>query len=311
MNHRKYREWLELSFYDELSESERAELERHLIECEECRGFGEEATKLRAAVAHHRRLSMSHQLLMDARRQVRLALDEEAKPSPLWERIIEPIYRISFSGVAMLVVGFIAGYLTFAAPRIAAVVTGKDAAVADLDRDTQVMNVRFTDADASDGEIEFTYDAVRPGRIKGKIDDPKVQNVLAQALINEKNPGVRLRSVNALAEQTEPLQSAELRQALLAAMTSDPNPAVRKEALGLVQKLPFDQEIKDAVLYVLQHDDNAGVRIAAITSLDKFKDQVALKDTEVLKVLKDKIQKDDNNYIRLIARNFLEESKRQ
>jgi len=308
MNHRKYREWLDLSSYDELSDTERVELERHLTGCRDCREYGEDVKKLHAAVARHRRLGMSHQLLMDARRQLRRALDEDARPSPLWERIIEPIYRISFSGVAMLVVGFIVGYLTFSAPRIASMVKGEQTAV---EEDARIMNVRFTDADASDGEIEFTYDAVRPGHMKGRIDDPQVQTVLAEALINEKNAGVRLRSVNALAEQTEPLESKELRQALLSAMTSDPNPAVRKEALGLVQKLPFDPEIKDAILYVLQHDDNAGVRIVAINSLDKFKDQVALKDNEVLKVLREQVQKDENNYIRLIARNFLEESKQQ
>jgi HEAT repeat protein len=159
----------------------------------------------------------------------------------------------------------------------------------------------------SDGEIEFTFDVVRPVRLKGNINDSQIQKVLAHALVNSQNPGVRLRTVNALSGQQQPLQTEELRAALLEAITSDANPAVRKEALTLLQKLPFDEEVKKAILHVLQNDQNSGVRIAAMMVLDQFKAQAILKDQEVLNVLREKMETDENNYIRLIARNFLEE----
>lgn len=312
MNHKDYKERLQLLLYDELSEKEKRELEQHLAGCADCRADLEELRKLHSAFAQHHRVTLSHQMLTDARREFRVAMHEKLSRPTLWERLIEPIYKISFSGIATLGVGFVLGYVMSSAPQLRGVLgeqAGESTPI--LEGDTQITNVRFLDPDASDGEIEFTFDAVRPVRMKGNINDPQVQKLLAHALVSSQNPGVRLKSVSALAEHPDPLTGKDIREALLGALTSDANPGVRKEALTLLQKLPFDNEIKDALLFVLKNDQNSGVRIAAITGLEKFKGQAALKDEEVLKVLREKVEKDDNNYIRLIARNFLEEIKQQ
>jgi HEAT repeat protein len=81
---------------------------------------------------------------------------------------------------------------------------------------------------------------------------------------------------------------------------------MRKEGLSLLQKCSYSEDLKEALLHVLRNDQNSGVRIAAIMVLDYFKDHT-LVDPDVLKVLQEKIDSDENNYIRLIARNFLEE----
>lgn len=312
MNHKHYRQLLQISFYGELAAEEKSGLDQHLTQCAECRGEVENLKKLHAIVAQHRRITMSHQMLDDARRQLRLSLTEKLSRPPLWERIIEPVYKISFSGIVTLGIGFVIGYVMSSTPQVRAVL-GDDAdqVIPVLEGDANISNVRFLDPDATDGEIEFTFDLVRPVRLKGDINDPQIQKILAHALVNSQNPGVRLRTVSALSDQVVPQHGKEIREALLDAITSDANPAVRKEALALLQKLPFDNEIKDAILYVLRNDQNSGVRIAAITGLEQFKDQSILKDQEVLSVLREKIETDENNYIRLIARNFLEENKQQ
>ena len=58
--------------------------------------------------------------------------------------------------------------------------------------DTQISNIRFIDSDSSDGQVEFAFDAIKPMRIKGNVNDPKVQEVLTYAMMREQNPGVRL-----------------------------------------------------------------------------------------------------------------------
>jgi len=80
---------------------------------------------------------------------------------------------------------------------------------------------------------------------------------------------------------------------------------VRKEALEVLQKFPMDEAIKQSFLYVLVHDKNAGMRVAAIKCLES---QQKI-DNDVVSVLRQKIQSDDNDYIRLKARDVLQEVK--
>jgi hypothetical protein len=59
------------------------------------------------------------------------------------------------------------------------------------------------------------------------------------------------------------------------------------------------------------HDANSGLRIAAINALEDARGESLPLDPEVLKVFKQKMQSDDNNYIRLRARAVVEEMKQQ
>ena len=69
----------------------------------------------------------------------------------------------------------------------------------------------------------------------------------------------------------------------------------------------MDQEIKQAFLFVLTHEKNPGLRIAAINTLDSARVSGQAVDQDVLIVLRDKMQTDENNYIRHRARAVVEE----
>jgi hypothetical protein len=105
--------------------------------------------------------------------------------------------------------------------------------------------VRFVNSNPNTGEVEFSFDAVKPVYMKGSVNDPDVQKILAYALLNEQNPGVRLRSVDVIG--SEHLKSTgsevEIKWALIAALKSDDNPGVRKEALAVPEKFPFDDVV--------------------------------------------------------------------
>jgi hypothetical protein len=172
-----------------------------------------------------------------------------------------------------------------------------------------ISNVKVLDNNPVSGEVEFTFDAITPMHIKGSVNDERVQKVLTHALLNDENPGVRLRSVSAIASQSEtggPPVDPEVKKALLKALRSDENPAVRKEALKALQKLPFDNDIKKAFLAVLLSDKNSGIRIAVINTLDSVKGTGKL-DNDILEVMKQKMHDDDNNYIRLRAKAVVQE----
>ena len=65
-------------------------------------------------------------------------------------------------------------------------------------KDISISNIQFIDSDPSDGEVEFTFQASKPVRLKGNVNDPKIQSVLTYAMLNEQNPGSRLNSINAM-----------------------------------------------------------------------------------------------------------------
>ena len=325
MKHKRYEKLLQLSFYNELSEQEQRQLELHVGGCSECQA------EQKALLNFHSMLSdpsavgkfeVSEQLLSEMRRELHATLLQQNETIPIWERLIEkldavvtPRYRMAAMSFAMLAVGVLAGYLVFSHPEENKNYTEvTTVAGASFDRgDTRTSNIRLVDAGGKNGEVEFDFDAVTPVHVKGNLSDERVQKIMARALVNEDNPGVRLRTVNALASQTETSQATDpaIKAALITALKIDDNVAVRKEALRALVQLPFDNEIKDAILYALVHDTNAGIRIAAINSLELTKYESRMQDSDIVKVLKEKMHSDDNNYIRYQAKTALQEVSNQ
>jgi HEAT repeat protein len=127
--------------------------------------------------------------------------------------------------------------------------------------------------------------------------------------MNDQNPGARLRTVSAIANDAETLNSSdkEIKAALLRAVEGDPNVGVRKQALRALQRFPLDSEIRDALIFVLKHEDNPGIRIDAISHLHSPELSRQLVDQDLLSVLKEKMKSDNNNYVRTRAKQFYEE----
>jgi hypothetical protein len=325
MNHQHYKDQLQLMLYDELDAQDRQDLEKHLDGCTECQAELEELKKFHSVLAQHTPAFVRDETLQEARHELRGALRNERMRQSVWEKLaervhdlIQPQYKIAFGAVATLAVGVFLGYLVFA-PRGTeretqqpTTLTAKEA-FQPLKENTRIANVRFVNSDPSTGEVEFSFDAVKPVYMKGSVNDPDVQKVLAYALLNEQNPGVRLRSVDAIGSERLKSSSSEveIKRTLIAALNSDDNPGVRKKALEVLEKFPFDDEIKRAFLAVLEHDNSSGLRIAAINALENAWGEKLPIDPEVLNVFKQKMQSDDNNYIRLRARAVVEEMKQQ
>ncbi|HEY7162541.1 MAG TPA: HEAT repeat domain-containing protein, partial [Acidobacteriota bacterium] len=143
--------------------------------------------------------------------------------------------------------------------------------------------------------------------VKGNVNDERIQYLLTYALEREQNPGVRLRAVNTIGANKKASADPEIKKALISALKSDGNDGVRKEAMAVLKTYPFDSDIRNAFVYVLQRDANAALRIDAIKSLEENK----IQDKELLTVLKEKSESDDNSYIRRRATNILQEVSQQ
>lgn len=314
MKHPKFREMMELALLQELNDSELEKLHGHLLECDDCQYEYDKLNEFYKAVDKLDKRVTDEISLQSARRELRLELDREISKRSFFEKMIEGVKNFSFnysrpliSGAASLAAGLVMGYFFFNSGS-----AGVINSAAQIDPSTtRITNVRFVQPAGTDGEVHFTFEAVRPVTMKGNVNDPKIQMVLAQALLNEKNPGSRFNTVSAIANQTENKTNAvdpAIKSALISTLKLDDNPGVRKRALTALLNLPYDSQIKEALIYSLVNDANSGIRIAAINGLTSATMDGNKFDEETLKILKQKSQTDDNEYIRIRAASLVKEA---
>ena len=314
MKHQKIIEMMELALLNELNDVELEELHKHLIECEDCQYEYDMLNKFYKEIDNLDKKDTDEISLQNARRELRLLLDKEISQRSFFEKITDGIknftfynYKPAIAGASSLVVGLFMGYVFFHSNS-----ENNIYATAQLNpNSTRITNVRFEQPAGINGEIQFTFEAVKPVTMKGNINDPKIQMVLAQALLNEKNPGSRYRTVNEFANQTEDkngIVDPKVKSALITTLELDDNPGVRKRALTALLNLPYDQQIKDALLYTLVKDSNSGIRIAAINGLTSAKMEGNKFDEETLKILKQKSKNDENEYVRIRAASLVKEA---
>jgi hypothetical protein len=323
MNHQPYREWIELGIFDELSKEERHSLDEHIRSCVECRAEVKASKRLHTAVSKAKKFGVTDELLMEARQEFRAALRKERSGVSLWQQVniaidavLAPPLKLAAGGAFMLAVGVLGGYFMFhSTNRNGNGLAQSMSSSTQLSRgESQITNVKFSDADPSDGVVAFSFDAVTPVEVKGSPGDPGIQSVLVKALAHEENPGTRLRAVSAI---TSPMvniqfnkQEKEIVESLVNAMKYDENPAVRKEAIKALRKLPLDDTIKEGLLHVLSKDKNEGMRVEAINALTAVRGDVKSSDDKLMEILRKKAEFENNNYIRQRAKAVLQEVQR-
>ena len=315
MNHNEFKRRILVSLFGELSKNEQAELEEHLQSCEECRNELEQQTHLLSLVSKHKTLEVDEALLQDARSQLRGAIRAERQRKKLLDNItqfftgmITAPYKAALSGVAVMAIGLFLGYLFFHTSSVIPINTNEkpNTELTFNENDVRIKNVRFVDPVTSDGEVEFTFDAVKPMHIKGNVNDQKVQSILTYAMLNERNPGARLNSINAMDSDTPKKFDNDIKDALVTVVMTDENPGVRREALKFLSKFPYDEDIKQAYIYVLTADTVTGLRIEAINALSNLtKKALDLKQSEV-DLFKQKLETDNNSYIRYKTKTILQ-----
>ena len=316
MKHDQYREWVQLSSYGELGEEEQRRLEGHLGTCQDCREELRELRQLARLLSTTRpAVEADDHLLREARQQLRTALRLERARGTWLTFLQEAASTVVFrktayilAGAATLALGILVGRTVLApsAQEAGTTVAGSQPP----EGEPRITNVRFVNTDPATRTVEFTFDAVTPVHLRGTVDDPRIQKVLAYAMLKAENPGIRLRAISAMsAPRVEP-PDREVKAALILALKSDENAGVRREALKALGKLPFDNEIRNVFLQTLMHDRNPALRIAAINCLDSSR-TMSGSNEDVLNVLREKAATDENSYIRLKAREVLQEVKGQ
>ena len=316
MNHNDFKKLLQLSFYGELNSSEYQELKEHLEKCEECRTELEQQKNILALLSNTEKENIDKSLLMEARAQLRGALRNERQHRSYFQLLLTYLSefisvpsRLALSGVTLVVLGFFIGFLVFRNSSVSPITqqNNNDNEFSLIQDNVSINNVRFIDSDPTDGEVEFTFNAVKPITLKGKVSDPKIQSILTYAMLNEQNPGARLNSINAIDYGKSKYFDNDVKNVLITVLLTDQNSGVRREALKLMKKFPYDEDVKQAYLYVLANDSSSGLKIEAINALlENIQSGNTLNKNDI-NLFKEKLQKDDNSYIRYRTKTILEE----
>lgn len=319
MKDKNLSELIQLYIAGEVNDEEKIIVENALLENDQLKEEYEHVKKLYEAFSENRPAPISDKQVNKARTDLMRAIRAEAEKVSFYDKLINTAkdllftnYKIAFSSAATLVVGIFLGYFLFARGPVQTQMLNSNRIV-DLDNleesDLQISNIRLKSPFSEDGQIEFSFDAIKPISYTGNAGDEFTRKLLAQALLTADNPGVRLKTVNTIAQQSRKnfIPDPKVKDALITTLKIDDNPGVRREALNVLMKYPLDEKTRDAFLFVLQNDKNSGMRVAAINALVDWKSQGKSLDNEIRNVLNKKAETDQNDFIRIRAASLLKE----
>ena len=297
------RENIVLHVYGELADDVRHELEQHISRCADCAAELKAQQDFHALLLEDRAADPTPNLLASSRMRLQEAL-ETAQQGSFWSRLpfdpTEWLRQVRFSPAlasVILIFGFAIGGLTVyrVVPRgsqgpIPGPATGPtEASISGIDSVTPLPG---TD------QVSIKYNTVSTQEAQGSLNDQKIQQLLLYAARNNYNSGVRVDSVDLLAQRSGDQQ---VRDALIYALQNDTNPGVRLKSLtALGTYVKTDTNVRDAVLRALVNDGNSGVRIEALRLIEPVK-----ADGSVRGVLMALAAKDQSTYIKSQARTML------
>jgi len=135
--------------------------------------------------------------------------------------------------------------------------------------DTDFENMRINDisrvaSDPKTGDVHITMDAQRRVTLEGSLDDPRIQQLLVNAMKSYNNAGIRRDTLEALrARSKNPL----IRAQLLYTMQHDTNVGNRLAALDAARGMESGPDLQASLINVLEHDRNMGVKVTTLNLL--------------------------------------------
>ena len=185
-----------------------------------------------------------------------------------------------------------------------------DAISPNIEGRPDITNVKFVDADASDGQVGLEFDISSRWTVKGNPKDKAMVRLLSYVLEND--DAFAQRS-NALAwvgrTYSDPVNAdPEIANALAKVLRTDAHEGVRIRAVETLTTLPtaMSSQTRDALIEALRSDPNPAVRIKAVEALANMARSGAALDPQTVDTLRQKsLQDDENAYVRVKAAEAL------
>lgn len=330
----------------ELEDAEHDRLSAHLAQCPTCRESLERERELLALLAENH-TEPDAALLSSCRASLTDALDRQEEGGWLRRALgsflpadwLTP--RPAWSAAVLLLIGFSVGVLAprllrhpanLAAPgnsssQIAATNDSDSAQGVPVDssgsnplaniapspldlRAADVAGIDVLPSDSVDDSprVELQLRAQQPVTLSGTVNNDDVKDVLLGVLRNGERfcPDVRLDAVDLLRQRNN---DPDVRAALCHTVRNDRNAAVRLKALEALDGTEPEDIVQQTLLDALVDDDNPGVRVEAINELRDLaaSGRVSSDNRHMMSVLRERMQKDPNTYIRLQSAQVIRE----
>jgi anti-sigma factor RsiW len=164
-----------------------------------------------------------------------------------------------------------------------------------------ITGIRSVTQEPGTNQVSIKYDTISTQEAQGSLNDQRIQQLLLFAARNNYNSGVRMDSVDVL---TQTPNDSRVREVLMYSLQNDTNAGVRMKALdGLSGLVRQDPQVRDAVLQALVSDGTPAVRLQALRLVEPMK-----ADSNVRAVLIRLSKTDQNASIRTQARTMLEQT---
>jgi hypothetical protein len=308
--------------YGELADDKVHDLQRHLIECVDCRKDQEQLLAMKVLADVLPVQEPGPNLVARSRLQLDEALD--TLPPMRWyellmQRFLNNMASLQAAPMAaglLLVAGIGAGSLggyEFALGRAARAANVPVVAVDQTPAAPQatvppdaatVASVSSIMRRPGSEMVEVVYNQLVPQHIEGSLDSPEIRQLLMLAAKNASSAGVHDDSVGLLAAECRAghsCQAAGIRDALMVALRHDKDAHVRIKALeGLQPYVAEDIRVRNAVLYALLNDSDPRIRTESINLLEPVE-----ADTSVRQVLYSVSTSDNNPHIRNVSRQVI------
>ncbi|MBV9612698.1 MAG: HEAT repeat domain-containing protein [Acidobacteriaceae bacterium] len=304
---------LSLYLYGELDFAQEEALEQHLAGCAACQ-LALDREKAWHTTLNSGRTDVPFELLSACRRDLRTAVSAAAPAKPRSAFLKGPWFDrlngLGFSATRWSMRVAVASLLVvigFSAARwmdqngLPGFSAGEPSHMGLIDP----SNARIRDIQAGgNGRVRIVFDQVRSREVSGRVEDEDVRRLLLAATRDPGDPGIRVDSVEILKTQN----GADVRDALLYSLERDPNAAVRLKALEGLRRFAGDRATRDALRFVLQHDDNPGVRSEAIDVLAPANQRVEL-SPDLARTLEEiaRSQREDD-YVRVRSLEILQKT---
>jgi hypothetical protein len=147
--------------------------------------------------------------------------------------------------------------------------------------------------------VQLQLKSQQPVTVEGTLDDDEVKSALLNVVNGGDHfcPDIRLDAVECLRGRGN---DPQVRAALCRAIRKDHNAAVRLKAIEALDGAGSQEAVRETLLDALVEDQNPGVRIEAVNALRNMAANGQMdSDDHSVDVLRERMQKDPNTYIRL------------
>jgi hypothetical protein len=311
------RDRLALLLYGELDFDEEERVDRHVDACAACRAALDRQRALHGAI-DDLAVTPSPALVASCRQDLfeALALQEShgvAKIEPRhesgswWSQVLASIqegwslnWRKPAGAVALVAIGFFAARLVPAWGPPGGAGSSFNAMDIANLGAAQVRNVQ----EDGNGRVSILLNETKQRTVTGNLQDAAIRNLLVAAAKGSSDPGLRAETVTILVNGAG---SGEVRDALVFALENDQNAVVRWRAMEGLKPYTHDRAVQTALASVLQHDLNPGMRTQAIDLLTS--DAGPGIDRDVVGVLQEMVSREEDAYVRQRAQKMLEAMK--